>query len=66
MTYLNGDKYVGPTKAETLKHGKGEYFFSDGAKYIGQYVDDKRCGEGTLTRACGDKYRGSWLVKVVY
>ena len=32
----------------------------DGDKYVGEYKDDKRHGQGTYTYANGDKYVGEY------
>ena len=42
-------------------HGKGTYTWSDGRKYEGDYVNDKKEGLGTYTWADGRKYQGLWL-----
>ena len=42
-------------------HGKGTYTWSDGRKYKGDYVNDKKEGLGTYTWADGRKYQGLWL-----
>ena len=33
---------------------------ANGDKYVGQYKDDKKHGEGTWTFADGEKYVGEW------
>ena len=38
----------------------GAYTFTDGEKYVGEWQDDKRHGQGTYTFASGDKYVGKW------
>ena len=38
----------------------GTFNFSDGAKYVGEYRDDKRTGQGTYTWPNGDKYVGEY------
>tara|TARA_B100001142_G_scaffold296659_1_gene318503 strand:- start:113 stop:544 length:432 start_codon:yes stop_codon:yes gene_type:complete len=39
----------------------GAYTFTDGEKYVGEWQDDKRHGQGTYTFANGDKYVGEHL-----
>ena len=34
--------------------------YANGTKYVGEYRDDKRHGQGTYTFADGDKYVGEW------
>ena len=41
-------------------NGIGTYTWADGAKYVGEYKDDKRQGQGTFTYPDGDKYVGEW------
>ncbi len=38
----------------------GTYTFADGDKYVGEWRDDKRNGQGTATYADGGKYVGEW------
>lgn len=41
-------------------HGKGNFTWSDGRKYEGNYVDDKKDGYGVFTWPDGRKYEGNW------
>ena len=41
------------------KNGQGTYVYKDG-KYVGGWTKGKRDGQGTYTRANGDKYVGEW------
>jgi hypothetical protein len=38
----------------------GAYSYPDGSRYVGEFRDNKRSGQGTLTFANGDKYVGEW------
>jgi hypothetical protein len=38
------------------KHGKGTYYFANGRKYTGGWVDDKQSGQGVLTWMNGERY----------
>ena len=38
----------------------GTYTYANGAKYVGDFRDDKRHGQGTLTLPDGAKYVGEW------
>ena len=42
-------------------HGMGYALWPDGKKYYGQYVKDKKEGEGTFEWPDGKKYVGNWL-----
>lgn len=44
-----------------LAHGKGTYFFSQGDRYIGDFVDGFRTGQGTLTFGNGTEQRGTFV-----
>jgi len=41
-------------------HGYGCYFWSDGRKYEGSYINDKKEGFGVYTWIDGRKYEGIW------
>ncbi len=38
----------------------GVYTYPDGSRYVGEFRDNKRSGQGTLTFANGDKFVGQW------
>lgn len=38
------------------RHGKGEYVYADGTKYIGSWDNDRIHGEGTSWYPNGNKY----------
>ena len=40
--------------------GTGVFTWSDGRKYEGEYVDDKKEGHGVFTWPDGRQYDGSW------
>ena len=42
-------------------HGHGEFTWGDGRKYVGNYVEDKKCGQGDYTWPDGRFYKGQWL-----
>lgn len=44
-----------------LKHGQGVFYYPDGSKYEGSWVDDQRQGHGVYTYPNGDTYDGEWL-----
>src|SRR6516162_10295746 len=39
---------------------RGVYGHADGSRYVGEFRDNKRSGQGALTFANGDKYVGEW------
>jgi 1-phosphatidylinositol-4-phosphate 5-kinase len=40
--------------------GNGEMKWSDGSKYVGEFVNGKMDGHGIKTWANGDKFTGMW------
>jgi hypothetical protein len=46
----------------SLMHGRGLYNWPNGDKYIGEYSDGLRTGNGVMNYyAKGEKYQGKWL-----
>ena len=41
-------------------HGWGVYIYSDGVRYNGQFLNDKKQGYGIYTWTDGRKYEGYW------
>ena len=41
-------------------NGRGVFTWSDGRKYIGEYLEDKKHGYGIFEWSDGIKYMGSW------
>jgi len=41
-------------------NGYGTFTWTDGAKYVGEWKDDKQHGQGTLTYADGRVEKGIW------
>ena len=39
----------------------GSYTWDDGTKYIGEYKNGEKNGQGTVTWTSGDKYFGEWI-----
>ena len=39
----------------------GSYTWNDGTKYIGEYKNGEKNGQGTVTWTSGDKYFGEWI-----
>lgn len=46
-----------------LRNGQGVYKYPSGGIYEG---NDKKCGQGTLTRENGAKYIGEWLMNKLH
>jgi hypothetical protein len=44
-----------------VRHGYGTIRYMSGARYAGQWEDDKRSGTGVFLFACGDVYEGGWF-----
>ena len=40
--------------------GHGVFTWQDGRKYVGDYRNDKKCGQGTFEWPDGRKYIGAW------
>lgn len=57
--FPSGAKYVGDFKNGKL-HGKGIFYFSDGNKYLGNWVDQYREGKGRMVFVSGDEYFGDF------
>ena len=43
------------------KEGKGTYIYTFGGKYIGDWVNDKKHGEGFSIDEQGNSYKGDFL-----
>ena len=61
---MGEEKYIGDVVYSffgyPVPHGMGAYFYMNGDKYVGEFVDYKREGKGTFTWANGDSYCGFW------
>lgn len=67
-SYDNGDVYVGEMtplglqqSATSWRHGLGKCKYANGDEYDGAWVNDRHCGQSTMTYANGDVYVGEWL-----
>ena len=49
-----------PTDQSLSFHNCFGTFIFDGEKYVGEWKDDKKHGQGTLTFSSGEKYVGEW------
>ena len=43
-----------------VRHGKGVQIWPDGARYEGDWTDDKASGYGRFEHVDGDIYEGQW------
>ena len=61
---MGEEKYIGEVVYSffgyPVPHGMGAYFYMNGDKYVGEFVDYKKEGKGTFTWANGDSYCGYW------
>ena len=48
-------------KNKNIRHGRGIQLWPEGAKYIGNWKNDKACGKGKLIHSDGDIYEGEWF-----
>lgn len=65
-TYVCGpEKYVGNWVNDRM-HGKGEYHFSSGAIYNGDFQDGMMSGEGDYTFPDGATYKGQWTANKMH
>lgn len=45
-----------------MKQGKGKYFYINGNVFDGDWINDKKNGDGTYTYfSTGEKYVGKWV-----
>ena len=58
--YDNG-YYEGDFNEKGERHGIGTFYYDNGNKYEGQWVNGYRTGQGTFTWANGDKYEGQFV-----
>jgi hypothetical protein len=57
----NGERYEGQFK-EGVYSGFGKYYFKDGTRFGGNWVNDKRHGSGTQFDANDNvDYKGHWI-----
>ena len=45
---------------DDMQHGEGEYFWPDGTKYKGGWVNGKKQGRGVYCFADGEEKEGEW------
>ena len=60
VKFKTGDEYKGQLKDKNIYDGKGEYYYSNGDKYIGEYKNNKKEGLGIYYYKEGDKYEGEY------
>jgi hypothetical protein len=65
LNYTTGSTYSGEYRISAYglkyRHGQGTMIFPDGAKYIGEWQNDKKHGQGTHAVPGEWKYVGEWI-----
>lgn len=61
IKYSNGDKFSGYKDYYNNFSGYGEYFFKSGYTYKGNFLLNRRFGEGEYSDALGKKRKGWWF-----
>jgi hypothetical protein len=56
----HGQKYIGEWSDAGLKHGKGLFYWADGAQYEGYWKYDQLNGKGRLMYENGEIYEGNF------
>jgi hypothetical protein len=56
----SGGVYKGEWK-DNIRHGSGEYTWSDGERYTGEWNNDLKEGKGHYFWPSGERYEGSWV-----
>ena len=58
----DGSVYSGQVVAGSqIRHGFGTQEFADGAKYVGEWANNKVEGKGTFYHSNGDTFEGSFI-----
>ena len=52
--------FMKENKLQGMKHGKGKFYWFNGAKYEGGFKNDLMDGKGTYSRPDGSEYIGGW------
>ncbi len=61
-TYDNGDRYEGEFNNEGLRHGYGTYYWADGSKFVGNWKNGKKQGNGEYYNERGVlTQKGYWI-----
>ena len=43
------------------KSGEGEFYYPDGSRYVGAWLENRKHGEGVYYYVNDDKYEGEWI-----
>jgi len=54
-------RYEGEFNEQGDKHGRGAFYYTDGASYVGEYRNGKENGQGKYTGSDKQTYEGQWL-----
>merc|ERR1712051_840040 len=60
MVSAEGGRYTGETNMEGKRQGRGEYIWPNNDRYMGDFADGVKNGNGILYFANGDKRVGVW------
>ena len=61
LLYLSFKYTLIGTVKDQQREGKGTFYFQNGDKYIGEWLNDKKHGRGTYYYKNGDLYVGEWF-----
>jgi hypothetical protein len=61
VKFFDNGRYEGDLTSDGRINGKGTFFFNDGQKYVGEWVDYKKTGLGIWYHVNGDRYEGEFL-----
>ncbi|CAI2384134.1 unnamed protein product [Moneuplotes crassus] len=61
ILYSNGEYFSGEVTQGGLKNGKGTYYYSNGDRYDGQFLNDKRIGNSRLIFDDKSEYIGQFI-----
>lgn len=59
-TFVQRKGYCGQTARAGKRHGAGTQHYTDGARYDGEWRNDRREGYGSFEAADGTRYEGRW------
>ncbi len=60
LNYKSGNRYEGEVDDSNRPDGIGIYYYSNGSRYEGTFVNGMRDGIGTFVWPTGDCYEGEW------
>ena len=66
MVSAEGGRYTGETNMEGKRQGRGEYIWPNNDRYMGDFADGVKNGNGILYFANGDKRVRSTCLHEIY